>query len=205
MTTLTIKSGKNNKLALKKEFLKLDLGCGQNKQAGFTGVDIKKVEGVDIVHDLFKFPWPFKDNSVFEIFCSHFFEHIPSSLRPKFMGEIYRILLSPYEDDSGNKVGGKCTVICPYFSSMRAVQDFTHEWPPICEASFLYFNKSWRVQNKLTHYDIHCDFDFTYGYIINPPFSQKHDEAKSFAVAYYTNVVSDIQVILTKRKRTVGL
>ena len=199
MTTLTTKSGKNNKLALKKELLKLDLGCGQNKQVGFTGVDIKKIKGVDVVHDLFKFPWPFKDESISEIFCSHFFEHVPARLRALMMDEIYRILVSPHEDGSGNNVHGRCTFITPYYSSMRAIQDYTHEWPPICEGSFLYFNKSWREQNKLDHYDIHCDFDFSYGYVINQPFIQKHEEARAFAVTHYINSISDIQVVLTKR------
>jgi SAM-dependent methyltransferase len=123
----------------KQKTLKLDLGCGNNKQEGFTGVDFKKTPAVDIVHDLFKFPWPFKDNSVEETFSSHFFEHVPGSIRGKLMDEVYRILIP----------GGKAVFITPYWSSMRSVQDFTHQWPPICETSYLYFNKGWREQNKL--------------------------------------------------------
>ena len=56
---------------------KLDLACGGAKKEGFTGVDIADIEGVDIVHDLNIYPWPFEDGSVEEINCSHYVEHIP--------------------------------------------------------------------------------------------------------------------------------
>ena len=55
--------------------LKLDLGCGKNKQAGFHGVDSIKFEGVDTICDLTK-PWPWADSSVSDVYCSHFIEHL---------------------------------------------------------------------------------------------------------------------------------
>jgi len=169
--------------------LRLDLGAGQNKRQGFTGVDIW--EGSDIVWDLFKFPWPFDDNSVEEISMSHFFEHIPAKLRGTLMDEAYRILID----------NGKMTVISPYFSSMRAIQDYTHEWPPVCEASFLYFNKGWRDVNKLTHhlYKLKCDFDFNYGYVLDPDTQNRALATQNFWVKHYVQAVMDIQVTLTKR------
>jgi SAM-dependent methyltransferase len=172
-----------------KKLLKLDLGCGQSKRDGFLGVDIAKVDGVDFVVDLFKFPWPWKDASVEEIFTSHFFEHVPQSIRPKFMDECYRILIP----------AGKMTVVVPYYSSMRAVQDYHHQWPPISETSFLYFNKNWLKANKLDHYPTHCDFDFTYGYAVGPYWAARAQEARDFAVQYHINSVADLQVLLTKR------
>jgi len=39
--------------------VRLDLGCGPNKQHGFIGVDAVALEGVDIVCDLESHPWPF--------------------------------------------------------------------------------------------------------------------------------------------------
>jgi hypothetical protein len=57
--------------------IKLDLGCGQNPKDGFEGVDIRGGKAKHVV-DLFKFPWGFADNSVDEIHCSHFMEHIPA-------------------------------------------------------------------------------------------------------------------------------
>ena len=95
--------------------LKLDLGCGDNKREGFKGVDFVKTEQTDYVHDLFTFPWPFKENSVEEVNCSHFFEHVPAKIRPRFMDELFRVLVP----------GGKAIIVTPYHTSVRATQDFT--------------------------------------------------------------------------------
>lgn len=171
--------------------VKLDLACGQNKREGFTGVDFVQADGVDIVHDLFTFPWPFDDDSVEEAFCSHFFEHIPGMLRGQWMDELYRVM----------KVGAKATVIVPHGMSVRALQDFTHAWPPVVPFTFFYFNKGWREANKLTHghYDLKCDFDFQWGDAVNHPWNMRAEESRNFAMAHYWNVVSDLHVTLTKR------
>ncbi len=172
------------------EPLKLDLACGQRKQPGFVGVDIVKTPQADVVHDLLSFPWPWADGSVGEVWCSHFFEHIPGRLRGKWMDELYRVLAP----------GGKAVITCPYFASMRATQDFTHEWPPISEASFLYFNKGWRQQNGLDHYPVSCDFDFGYSFVMDAAWGTRADEARAFAMRHYQHVVMDVIVHLTKRE-----
>jgi len=186
--------------------LKLSLACGGNKPEGFKGVDIAKTKDADYVQDLLQFPWSqFKDTSVDEIECSHFVEHIPHGdgyHDPflQFFDEIYRIL-KPAEFDPANPniaTKGFARIVCPYYSSMRAWQDPTHQ-RAISEASFLYLNKQWRIDNKLDHYPISCDFDFTYGYVLNPEWQNRNQEAQAFAIQHYKNVVSDIQVILTKR------
>jgi SAM-dependent methyltransferase len=172
--------------------VKLDLGCGDNKKEGFTGVDKFKTPSVDIEHDLLTYPWPFEDNSVDEVHCSHFFEHIPGMDRPKFMDEIHRVL----------KPKAQATIIIPYGRSPRSVQDFTHQWPPIVEESFLYFNKAWREANKLTHgyYEMTCDFDFGFGHSIDGMWAQRSEDARAFAMRHYWNVASDLHVVLTKRE-----
>ncbi|MFA7062270.1 MAG: tetratricopeptide repeat protein [Pedobacter sp.] len=165
--------------------LKLDIACGKNKKPGFTGVDIW--EGADIVVDLEKFPWPFEDNSVDEIFCSHYIEHTPDLI--SFANELHRIL----------KIGAKAEIIAPYYSSIRAWQDPTH-LRAISENTFLYFNKDWRVINRLDHYPIVSDFDFESSYVIDPTWRDKSEDELKFAIKHYINVVSDIRTILTKRK-----
>ncbi len=184
-----------------KKVLKLDLGCGDNKRDGFFGIDIAKTKSTDMVRDLFKFPWPFEDNSVDEIFASHFFEHVPQKIRGKFMDEIYRIL-KPCEKDPNNPnipIKGFCQFIVPYWSSMRSVQDFTHEWPPICETSFLYFNKQWRDTNKLSHYGVKCDFDFSYAYSPDPILMTKNEVYRAEAFKSDINSIMDLNVTLMKR------
>ncbi len=167
------------------EGLKLDIACGKNKKPGFIGVDIW--DGADIVANLEKFPWPFEDNSVDAIFCSHYIEHTPDLI--SFANELHRIL----------KVGAKAEIIAPYYSSIRAWQDPTH-LRAISENTFLYFNKGWREINRLDHYPIVSDFDFEYSYIIDPAWRGKNDDELKFAIKHYINVVSDIHTILTKRK-----
>jgi predicted SAM-dependent methyltransferase len=56
--------------------LKLDLGCGNNKKEGYKGIDIVKTDQTDYVIDLQQYPWPIKSESVEEINCSHYIEHI---------------------------------------------------------------------------------------------------------------------------------
>lgn len=172
--------------ATRKKELRLDLGCGENKREGFTGVDIAKVTGVDKVCNLFKFPWPWKSNSVSEIHCSHFIEHVPDFTA--FMDECYRIL----------KPGAQMTVIAPYYTSIRAFQDPTH-LQTISENRFFYYNASWRKENKLEHYGIKSDFDFSWGYIFDPEVAARNQEYQAYAVKHLWNAVHDIQLVLTKR------
>lgn len=172
--------------------LKIDLGCGRNKKEGFTGVDLYPDAKPDLVHDLLKYPWPWADDSVEEFHCAHFFEHVPGPDRPRFIEEVYRCL----------KPGGKITIVCPYFKSCRAYQDFSHAWPPVCEQSFLYFNKMWREdpRNNLTHgvYDIKANFEFNYGYQLSPDWENRANEARDFAVKNYWEAAADLHVVLTK-------
>lgn len=168
---------------------KLDLGCGDRKEEGFYGIDIAKTEQADYVFDLTQTPWPIDDAVVDEIACSHFFEHLTGAQRIKFMEECYRIM----------KKGTKLVVIVPYWSSMRAIQDPTHQWPPLCEASFLYFNKEWMEKNKLQHYNINCDFDYSYGYSLDNDLLVRNIEWQQFAVKHYIQSVNDLQVTLTKK------
>ena len=167
---------------------KLNLACGDSRMEGFKGVDILKSEFADYNIDLEQFPWYIESDSVEEVFCSHYVEHTPDLV--KFMNELHRIM----------KVGGKATIIAPYYACMRAWQDPTHK-RAICENTFFYFNKGWRVANKIHHIGIdeNVDFDFTYGYTFSPEWAMRSEEAKAFAVKNYINVVWDIQVVLTKR------
>lgn len=174
--------------ARKKEIktIKVNIACGQQKQDGYIGIDKIKTPAVDIVHDLDIFSWPFEDSSVDEVVCSHYIEHTKDLI--KFMDELCRIM----------KVGAKATIIAPYYSSIRCWQDPTHV-RAISEYTFLYFNKKWREDNKLDHYGIVSDFDFVYGYSLDPAWANRSEEARVFAMKHYWNVISDIHVTLTKR------
>lgn len=190
------------------EPLKLSLACGDRVPEGFKGVDIAKTDSTIYAQDLLEFPWDqFADNSVDEIECSHFVEHIPHGNGYEdpffqFFDEIYRIL-KPAEFDPANPnipLKGFAVISAPYYSSMRAWQDPTHN-RALSEASFLYLNKQWRKDNLLDHYPVECDFDFSYGYALTPEWQNRSQESQAFAMKHYINVINDIQVQLIKRPR----
>ncbi len=83
----------------------LDVWCGQNKFPKAIRVDKFGVDGVDVVHDLRKFPWPFSDAPFDCAVCRHSIQHIPEFVEA--VQEIHRIL----------KPGGTLEVWGPHFSS----------------------------------------------------------------------------------------
>jgi predicted SAM-dependent methyltransferase len=71
--------------------MKLNLGCGDSKFAGYCNVD--KYGEPDLRWDLERFPWPWADDSVEEVAMSHSLEHIGQSAET-FIGvikELYRV------------------------------------------------------------------------------------------------------------------
>lgn len=173
--------------------LRLDIGCGPNKRQGFTGVDQIAFPGVDTVCDL-RQPWPWKDNSVDEVFSSHVIEHFNALERVHFVNELYRVL----------KVGSKATLIAPHWSSCRAYGDPTHQWPPISEFVFYYWRKDWRKTNA-PHTDIEffkqgftCNFEVTWGFQFDQNTANRNQEYQQFAASYYKDVCQDVIANLTK-------
>lgn len=55
---------------------KLHLGCGEDIKEGYINLDFLKMDGVDVVHNLNKFPYPFEDNQFDEVYASHILEHL---------------------------------------------------------------------------------------------------------------------------------
>jgi len=96
--------------------IKLDVGCGENKQGGFVGLDYRKLKGVDIVHNAEKFPYPLPSDSCSVILCSHLIEHIKPWLMIDLFNEFWRIM----------QVGGQLWLSLPYGYSQGFLQDPTH-------------------------------------------------------------------------------
>ena len=94
---------------------KIDIGCGNSKKNDFIGIDILKLEGVDIVHDLNVFPYPFRDNEIDEVWMDQCLEHLDNPIR--VVEEINRIC----------KNGAKVTIGVPFFRSFYAYIDPTHK------------------------------------------------------------------------------
>jgi SAM-dependent methyltransferase len=202
--------------------IKLDLGCGKNKAAGFLGIDRRSFEGVDGVTDLTKDKWVFHrkdfeglipsedhvnldkwilpDSSVTEVHCSHFLEHLnhnqQSPQRVKFMNELWRVLIP----------GGKATIITPHWASNRAYGDFTHADKPVSEMFYYYISKTWREGNAPDN-DIEwnpdgysCDFDATWGYALHPNITNRNQEYQNHALTFWKEAAQDLHATLIAKK-----
>ena len=166
---------------------RLDLACGNNKRAGFIGVDRSREETqADVAHDLEVYPWPFPDSYADEVYCSHFIEHVSDLVA--FINELWRIL----------KPGSAATFVAPYYTSVWAIQDPTHK-RFIAEQTFLYFDRDWREANRLSHYPIVSDFKIEKTErSVSPAFSGKTDDEIAYAAMHYWNVINEIAVTLKK-------
>lgn len=99
---------------------KLNLGCGldireSNSNVHWINQDILSGKDVDVVHNLDKFPYPFKDNEFSEIYCSHVLEHVSDLI--KTLSELKRI----------SKNGAKIVIRVPHFSCGVSYRDPTHK------------------------------------------------------------------------------
>ncbi len=94
---------------------KLNLGCGLDIKEGWINVDLTKKNGADVEHDLEVFPYPFKDNSVDEIFMDNVLEHLENTI--KVMEELHRI----------SKPNTIITIIVPHYSGCMAFSHLTHK------------------------------------------------------------------------------
>ncbi len=122
---------KVNPLLDPRKILKLDIGCGENKEKGWIGIDIRPLPGVDFVHDIENLPLPFKDETFTLLSASHVLEHInPHKFGfIKFMDECWRIL----------KHDGQFRIATPMGGSMHFLADPTHI-NPIVPHTFHYFD-----------------------------------------------------------------
>lgn len=179
--------------------LRVDLGCGKNKKEGFLGVDRRKFDGVEIVLDITKFKWPWENDSVDEVHCSHFLEHLHHNQdkpeRVKFMNELYRVM----------KPEAKATIITPHWASCRAYGDFTHADKPVSEFFWYYLSKEWRKVNAPDN-DIEwnpdgysCNFECTWGYSLHPAIVPRNQEYQTHAMQFWKESCQDMICTLVKK------
>jgi len=102
--------------------IRLDVACGANKQGpDWVGIDRRRLPGVDIVHDLWRFPWPLPTACARAAAMSHYWEHVPPHLTIDTMAELHRIV----------QPGGALYISAPYEVGYRDIQDPTHCNPSI--------------------------------------------------------------------------
>lgn len=169
--------------------VRLDLGCGKTKKAGFTGIDSRPFDGVDLVADL-REAWPWNDSSVDEVHCSHFLEHLTAAERIHFVNELYRVL----------KSDAQAAIIVPHWASCRAYGDLTHQWPPVSEFWFYYLSKAWRAENAPHNDGYCCDFAATWGYGLHPALQPRNQDYQMHALQFWKEAAQDIHANLKALK-----
>jgi hypothetical protein len=159
--------------------MKLDLGSGPTPAEGFEGVD--RVAGAQHNFDLTTgVPWPWPDNSIEALRCSHFIEHIPATdlfvtewpdgsergVTGAAPGEVPNdgdppgrwvdALIFFFEQAYRVIVPGGCfEVIWPALKSEAAFQDPTHRRfiPP---KQLAYLNRDFRASQRLAFLGARC-------------------------------------------------
>lgn len=106
----------------------LDLGCGSARRPGAIGVDRQHHSAPDVVADLNRHPYPFKDSSADEIHLDNVLEHLEDVVAT--MDELHRIA----------RPGGLVRIVVPYFRSRWAAVDPTHRHP-FSVATMSYFER----------------------------------------------------------------
>lgn len=193
-----------------KEPLKLNLGCGQRPKEGFEGVDLHTNAKHRI--DLWKFPFPWKNEEVDEIHCAHFVEHIPArevedrdvigTGGEQYIGEDF---LFAFFDECWRvlRPGGTMTVVVPSASSDGAHQDPTHR-RFINHHTFSYLNAAKRKEFGLDHYRVSCDFEYNCIPVGPAEYAAFNEEVQRKYFHHYRNTVIEWHVTLTKKASTNG-
>ena len=101
--------------------LKLNLGCGNKKLAGFINIDQNEQCSPDLILNLENTPYPFNTNSVDYIRMDSVLEHFPSDPT-----NFFRILKEIYRISSNDAI---IDILCPHPFHRWQIVDFTHQKP----------------------------------------------------------------------------
>lgn len=137
--------------------VKLNIGAGSDIRKNYINHDITILDGIDIVHDLNVYPWPWKDSSLEEVVMKDVVEHLDNFM--KAMEELYRIM----------KPGGVVKVSVPYWNSSFAHIDPTHR-RGFHEHTFKFFDPD-SIYCQERHYYTHARFKIIKEVFVISPFS----------------------------------
>ena len=97
--------------------MKLYLGAGTKRLCGYVHADIVPCDGMDVVCDLNRMPWPWEDDSIDAIVAADLVEHLAIDLI-EFCNEAWRVLAP----------GAELFVRTPHHSGDSSWIDPTHRW-----------------------------------------------------------------------------
>ena len=110
--------------------MKLNLGCGPKRMAGWVNVDKSAAFQPDQIVDLERFPWPWPDASANEILLSHVLEHLGQAPETfiGIMKELWRVC----------RPGACVRVVVPDPRHETFLADPTHVRPVILDTLALF-------------------------------------------------------------------
>jgi SAM-dependent methyltransferase len=94
----------------------LDVGCGINKKPGSIGIDSNPRSRADVIVDIDRFPYPFRDSSFDALQAVHVIEHVCDVVRT--MEEFHRLV----------RPGGEVYLATPHYTDFSSFCDPTHKW-----------------------------------------------------------------------------
>ena len=107
----------------------LDVGCGLNKLAGAIGIDRSPSSRADVLCDLDRFPYPFRDSSFDKLQAIHVIEHVSDVIQT--MEEFHRLV----------RAGGEVFIVTPHYTDFSSFCDPTHRWH-LTSFSLRYFGEN---------------------------------------------------------------
>ena len=107
----------------------LDVGCGIHKQPGAIGIDRNPAARADVLCDLDRFPYPFRDNSFDRLLAIHVIEHVADVMAT--MEEFHRLV----------RPGGTVRIETPHYTDFSSFCDPTHR-SHLNSFSFRYFGEN---------------------------------------------------------------
>ena len=161
----------------------LDVGCGTDKVKGAIGIDRTALPGVDIVHDLNKYPWPIEDESYDEIYMLDIIEHLNDTI--KTMEEAHRIL----------KKNGKLYIRVVYWNHIYSYSDPTHV-KFFSEITFDFFTGKRREYYTKARFKID-KFEYTYDSRAKKLF--KSTRIMRFLSYFLCNMIDGMRITLVKK------
>ena len=117
---------------------RLNFGSGTDYKRGWVNLDYNKMCNPDVVHNVDKFPYPFKDKTFDYVYCSHILEHVNDLF--KTLDELLRI----------TKKEGIIHIRVPHFSNGNGYNDLTHRrffgWFTFDQLVSGYYNRKFNIK-----------------------------------------------------------